>query len=68
MSASIPRTGSGHEGVHAISLPGGISLIVNEQTSSSDGNTGSMTVNALHVKGPSIDIVVASAQSGITCS
>jgi hypothetical protein len=27
-----------------------------------------MTVNALHVKGPSIDIVVASAQSGITCS
>ncbi len=52
----------------AVSLPGGISLIVNEQTSSSGGNTGSMTVNALHVKGPSIDIVVASAQSGITCS
>ena len=51
----------------SISLPGGISLIVNEQTSSSGGNTGSMTVNALHVKGPSIDIVVASAQSGITC-
>ena len=51
-----------------VSLPGGISLIVNEQTSSSGGNTGSMTVNALHVKGPSIDIVVASAQSGITCS
>jgi len=52
----------------AIPLPGGISLVVNEQTSSSGGNTGSMTVNALHVKGPSIDIVVASAQSGITCS
>jgi hypothetical protein len=52
----------------AVSLPGGISLIVNEQTSSSGGNTGSMTVNALHVTGPSIDIVVASAQSGITCS
>jgi hypothetical protein len=51
----------------AISLPGGISLIVNEQTSSSGGNTGSITVNALHVTGPSIDIVVASAQSGITC-
>src|SRR5258706_3636052 len=42
-----------------ISLPGGISLIVNEQTSSPSGNTGSITVNALHVKGPSIDIVVA---------
>jgi len=52
----------------AISAPGGISVIVNEQTSSSGGNTGSVTVNALHVKGPSIDIVVASAQSGITCS
>lgn len=51
----------------AISLPGGISVVVNEQTSSSGGNIGSMTVNALHVKGPSIDIVVASAQSGITC-
>jgi hypothetical protein len=52
----------------AISLPGGISLIVNEQTSSAGGNAGSITVNALHVKGPGIDIVVASAQSGITCS
>ncbi len=51
----------------AVSLPGGISLIVNEQTSSSGGNSGSITVNALHVKGPSIDIIVASAQSGITC-
>jgi hypothetical protein len=52
----------------AISLPGGISVIVNEQTSSPSGNTGAMTVNALHVTGPSIDIVVASAHSNITCS
>jgi hypothetical protein len=52
----------------AISLPGGISVIVNEQTSSPSGNTGAMTVNALHVTGPSIDIVVASAHSDITCS
>ena len=51
----------------AISLPGGISLTVNEQTSSSGGNAGSMTINALHVKGPGIDIVVASAHSDITC-
>jgi hypothetical protein len=51
----------------AVSLPGGISLIVDEQTSSSGGNTGSMTVNALHVTGPAIDIVVASAHSDITC-
>jgi hypothetical protein len=52
----------------AISLPGGISVIVNEQTSSSGGNTGAMTVNALHVTGPSIDIIVSSAHSDITCS
>jgi hypothetical protein len=51
----------------ALSLPGGITVIVNEQTSSPAGNTGTMTVNALHISGPSIEIVVASAQSGITC-
>jgi hypothetical protein len=51
----------------AISAPGGISVIVNEQTSSSGGNTGSTTVNALHITGPSLDIVVASAHSDITC-
>jgi hypothetical protein len=52
----------------SLSLPGGISVIINQQTSSSGGTSGSMTVNALHVIGPSIDIIVASAQSGITCS
>ena len=51
----------------SISLPGGISVIVNQQTSSSGGNAGSVTVNALHVTGPGIDIVVGSAQSDITC-
>jgi hypothetical protein len=52
----------------ALSLPGGITVIVNEQTSSAGGNAGTMTVNALHVTGPSVEIVVASANSGITCS
>ena len=52
----------------SISLPGGISVIINQQMSSAGGTSGSITVNALHVTGPSIDIVVASAQSGITCS
>ena len=52
----------------ALSLPGGISVIVNEQTSSPSGTTGAMTVNGLHVRGPGIDIVVASAHSDITCS
>lgn len=52
----------------SISLPGGISVIINQQTSSSGGNAGSITVNALHVTGPAIDIIVGSAQSDITCS
>ena len=42
--------------------------IVNEQMSSSDGNAGSIIVNALHVKGPGIGIVVGPAESDITCS
>lgn len=52
----------------SISLPGGISVIMNQQTSSSGGSSGSIAVNALHITGPGIDIVVASAQSDITCS
>lgn len=52
----------------SISLPGGISVIINQQTSSSGGSSGSITVNALHITGPGIDILVASAQSDITCS
>jgi hypothetical protein len=51
----------------AIVLPGGISVILNEQKSTVSGNQGSMTVNAIHVTGPGIDIVVASAESDITC-
>lgn len=51
----------------SISLPGGISVIINQQMSSSGGTSGSITVNALHVTGPAIDIVVGSAQSDITC-
>jgi hypothetical protein len=51
----------------AIVLPGGISVILNEQTSTVSGNQGSMTVNAIHVTGPGIDVVVSSAESDITC-
>src|SRR3954453_7384687 len=36
----------------ALSSPGRISVIVNEQTSSPSGNMGAITVNALHVTGP----------------
>jgi hypothetical protein len=48
-------------------LPGGIGVILNEQTSTVNGNQGSITVNAIHVTGPGIDLVVASAESDITC-
>jgi hypothetical protein len=51
----------------SIAAPGGISVVLNEQTSSVSGNQGSITVNAIHVTGPGIDIVVASAESDITC-
>jgi hypothetical protein len=51
----------------AIVLPGGISVLLNEQTSTVSGNQASITVNAIHVTGPGIDIVVASAMSDITC-
>jgi hypothetical protein len=51
----------------AIVLPGGISVLLNEQKSTVSGNQGSITVNAIHVTGPGIDLVVASAESDITC-
>lgn len=45
----------------------GITIVLNEQTSSTSGSTGDITVNAVHVTGPGIDIVVASSHSDITC-
>ena len=51
-----------------ISLPGGIAVIINEQTSSGDGgSTAQTTVNALHVTAPGVDVVVGSSHSDITC-
>jgi hypothetical protein len=50
-----------------IVAPGGISVILNEQTSTVNGNQGSITVNAIHITGPGIDVVVSSAESDITC-
>jgi hypothetical protein len=45
----------------------GITIALNEETSSTSASTGSMTVNAVHVTGPGIDIAVASSHSDITC-
>jgi len=50
-----------------ISLPVG-RVIINEQQSSVSGNTGDITVNALHVVVPEIaDVVISSAHADITC-
>lgn len=48
-----------------VNLPGGGSVIINEQTS---GRPGDITVNAVHVSVPGVaDVVVASAHADITC-
>ena len=51
-----------------LSAPGGISVILNEQKSSTSGSQGSITVNAIHVTGPGTDIVVGGAESDINCA
>jgi hypothetical protein len=56
-----------------ITLPAGVEVIINEQSSSISGNTGTITVNALHVIVPSVglvpgvDVVVSSAHADVTC-
>lgn len=52
-----------------VSLPGGLGqIIINEQIRTLNGNTGSITVNALRVVvGGVTQVVVSSAQAGITC-
>lgn len=51
-----------------IPLPLGITLTLNEQTSSTSGNHAEMTVNAVHLTGPGIDVVLASSSADITCA
>src|SRR5712692_9916271 len=51
-----------------VSLPLGGQIIINEQSSSVSGNTGKITVNALHVIIPGVgEVVVSSAEADITC-
>jgi hypothetical protein len=51
-----------------IPLPLGFSVALNEQTSSTSGNHGEITVNAAHVTGPGIDVVLASSRADIDCA
>jgi hypothetical protein len=56
-----------------ITLPAGVQVIINEQSSSISGNTGTITVNALHVIVPPVlsvagaDVVVSSAHADVVC-
>jgi hypothetical protein len=51
-----------------IPLPLGFTVALNEQTSSTSGNHGEITVNAVHVTGPGIDVVLASSHADIDCA
>jgi hypothetical protein len=46
----------------------GITVTLNEQTSSTSGNHGEITVNAVHITGPGIDVVLASSYADIDCA
>src|SRR5438552_295075 len=49
-------------------IPGVLTLVINEQTSSSSGGTNSITVNAIDLTTiDSIRIIISSASSDITC-
>ena len=50
-----------------VSIPGG-QVVINEQTSSASGNSGEITVNALHIVVNGVaDVIVASAHADILC-
>lgn len=52
-----------------IFLPGGGTVIINEQDSSVQGNRAEMTVNALHVNIPGVaDVIISSAHADIVCA
>ena len=61
---TIPVTGSPNQ---IVSLPGGVMIILNEQTSSVQDQDGSITVNALHVMAPGImDTVIGSSFAAVS--
>jgi hypothetical protein len=54
---------------------GGVTIIINEQTGSANGNSADITVNALHVMAVDpftgatlLDVVISSAHADITCA
>ncbi len=58
-----------------VDVPGLLSVVINEQSRSADGNRGDITVNALHVtafdpvtREPLADVVISSSHADITCA
>lgn len=51
-----------------IELPSGVVIVINEQETTRDGDYGAITVNALHVAAPGVDVVIASAHADIKCN
>jgi hypothetical protein len=68
-----PLVVSGGVGPQTITLPGLGAIVINEQVGSASANSGTITVNALHVMltdpatGKRTDVVVASAHADIAC-
>ena len=61
---TIPVTGSPNQ---TISLPGGVMMVLNEQTGSMQDQDGSITVNALHVTAPGVmDAVIGSTFAAVS--
>ena len=51
-----------------VTLPGGATLVINEQTTSSSGSYRQIRVNALHLTVPGVaEVVLSSAESDINC-
>jgi hypothetical protein len=75
--AGVPTEVSGLPN-QTIALPGGVTIIINEQTGPGgppvqNGNRGDITVNALHITAPQVgivpatDVIVSQAHADITC-
>ena len=63
---SITVTGAPNQ---TVTLPGGAKLIINEQTTTSNGTFHQIQVNALHLIVPGVaEVVLSSAESDINCA
>jgi len=52
-----------------LTLPGGATLVINEQTTNSNGTFRQMQVNALHLTVPGVaEVILSSAESDINCA